>query len=70
MSPDHDGQPVEAHAEPPEDHAGGHGSSGGHDHEAIAEPLGPPDLAAWTYAITGGLLGLVMAFALYTAAHG
>ena len=48
----------------------GHGRRHGHGHEAVAEPLGPPDLAAWTYAVTGGLLGLVTALALFTAAHG
>jgi hypothetical protein len=70
MSRDHVGEPVEAHVERPEDHASGHGSSHGHGHEVIDEPLGPPDFAAWAYAVTGGLLGLVTALAMYSAARG
>lgn len=41
----------------------------GHGHEDAAEPLGPPDLMAWAYAVAGGAVGLVTALALYVAAH-
>jgi hypothetical protein len=68
MSQDHDDQHVASHSEPAEDHADA--GSHGHGHEEDGEPLGPPDLAAWGYAISGGLLGLVTALALYAAARG
>jgi hypothetical protein len=45
--------------------AGGHG----HGHSDTAEPLGPPDLVAWAYAVAGGAVGLVTALALYVAAQ-
>jgi hypothetical protein len=48
-------------------HDAGHGS--GHGHDDPEEPLGPLDLAAWAYAIAGGLLGLVTAMGFYMAAH-
>lgn len=53
------------------DDAGDHDSSHGHGHghEDAAEPLGPPDLMAWAYAVAGGAVGLVVALALYVAAH-
>lgn len=53
------------------DDAGDHDSSHGHGHghEDAAEPLGPPDLMAWAYAVAGGAVGLVTAVALYVAAH-
>lgn len=46
---------------------GGHGH--GHGHEEASEPLGPPDLTAWAYALAGGAVGLVTAIALYVASH-
>jgi hypothetical protein len=45
--------------------AGGHGNG----HGDAAEPLGPPDLVAWAYAVAGGVVGLVTALALYVASH-
>jgi hypothetical protein len=45
--------------------AGGHGQG----HQEAAEPLGPPDLVAWAYAVAGGAMGLVTALALYVASH-
>jgi hypothetical protein len=53
----------------------GHGDAHGHDaghgsgHDDPGDPLGPLDLAAWGFAIAGGLLGLVTAMGLYMAAH-
>lgn len=70
MSQDHDDEQVASHAEPAEDHADGSAGAHGHGHEEAGEPLGPPDLAAWGYAISGALLGLVTALALYAAARG
>lgn len=48
-------------------HDSGHGH--GHGHDDAVEPLGPPDLMAWAYAVAGGAVGLVTALALYVAAH-
>lgn len=47
--------------------AGDHGH--GHGHPDAAEPLGPPDLVAWAYAVAGGAVGLVTALALYVASR-
>jgi hypothetical protein len=44
------------------------GHDAGHGHGAAGEPLGPPDLMAWAYALTGGAVGLVVALALWVAA--
>jgi hypothetical protein len=50
--------------------AGDHDPGGsGHGHGETSEPLGPPDLAAWAYALAGGAVGLVTALALYVASH-
>ena len=51
--------------------AGDHEPDGGHGHghEEASEPLGPPDLAAWAYAVAGGAVGLLTALALYVASH-
>ena len=57
-----------AHDSRPDD-AGDHDSGHGHGHEDAVEPLGPPDLMAWAYAVAGGAVGLVTALALYVAAH-
>lgn len=44
------------------------GGSHGHEHAEAGEPLGPIDLAGWTYALVGAAFGLVAAGALYVAA--
>lgn len=41
----------------------------GHGHTA-AEPLGPVDVIAWGYAITGGAVGVIVALALLAARGG
>lgn len=48
--------------------AGTHADRDALVHEAVPEPLGPPDLAAWAYAFAGGAVGVVVALALYIAA--
>jgi hypothetical protein len=50
-------------------HGTGDGHGAGHGHGDDAEPLGPPDLVAWAYAIVGGAVGLVVVLALYVAAN-
>lgn len=49
--------------------ASDHEPDGGHGHGEASEPLGPPDLAAWAYALAGAAVGLVTALALYVASH-
>lgn len=41
-----------------------------HGHEPAGEPLGPIDLGAWTVAIAGGAVGILVALALYAAGQG
>lgn len=50
-------------------HGAGHGSEhdAGHAHVPVDEPLGPPDLMAWAYALAGGAVGVVVALALFAA---
>ena len=47
-----------------DDHAGGHG------HAPAGEPLGPVDVTAWVYSITGGVAGLLVALVLLVARGG
>lgn len=47
-----------------DDHAGGHG------HAPAGEPLGPVDVTAWAYSITGGVVGLLVALVLWVARGG
>lgn len=47
---------------------GGHGDAGGHEAGHAEEPLGPIDVVAWTYAVVGVLLGLVVAGAFAISA--
>ncbi len=46
------------------------GHDEGHGQVPAREPLGPVDVTAWAYAITGALLGLVVALALFIARGG
>ena len=39
----------------------------GHSHEEAGEPLGPVDTVTWAYAVGGGLVGLLVAAALFVA---
>ena len=42
----------------------------GHDREPAGEPLGPLDVETWAYAVGGGLVGLLVAAALFIARGG
>ena len=42
----------------------------GHGHASAGEPLGPVDWEAWAYALSGGVLGLLVALALFVARGG
>jgi hypothetical protein len=49
-----------APATTPDAHDDGH-------HEPAGEPLGPIDVAMWGYAITGGVVGILVVLALFVA---
>ncbi len=42
----------------------------GHGHERAGEQLGPVDVKAWAYAVGGGAVGLITAWALFVARGG
>ena len=46
------------------------GHDAGHGQVPPREPLGPVDVTAWAYALSGALLGLVVALALFIARGG
>jgi hypothetical protein len=52
---------------PPEGHEE---HEGGHGHDAAGEALGPVDVTGWLYALGGGLVGLILAAALFVAGGG
>ncbi len=48
-------------------HAPADGHDEGHGHAQTGAALGPIDWEAWAYAIGGGVLGALVALALYIA---
>lgn len=42
----------------------------GHGHASAGEPLGPVDVTAWGYALVGGVIGVLVALALFVARGG
>ena len=51
-------------------HPSGDAHDDGHGHGPAGEPLGPIDWEAWAYAIGGGVLGALVALALFVAGGG
>ncbi len=52
------------------DHATADTHDDGHGHVPVGEPLGPIDWETWAYAMGGGLLGVLVALALFVARGG
>ena len=48
-------------------HAPADAHDDGHGHAPAGEPLGPIDWETWAYAIGGGVLGALVALALFIA---
>ena len=58
------------HATPSDTHDAQDAHDDGHGHDEPAEAPGPVDFVAWGYAIGGGVLGIIVVWALFVAKGG